>query len=241
MVRKMMHFCCQFQHGKRTYWSSFFNKNRNKCVFLVHKSNRLPFDWRNPIGYLCASSLQYMISLCMFHIIASLLSIGVGSFLYAMRSVMIIICNLETTHESLQSENDRSSHLKYLSDFIQFHAEVKELSKFWWSFCFQTNGDKVIPFRISLFQFTSHLFGCISTDFYAHLLVEYWNDLWLITHVSNANGWYFVVPLFLHKILDEIPNFPNLNFSHSTNTTVFWRQHSKRSMHLDWCLFRVCI
>ena len=134
----MMHLYCQFQHiwlGAffiilllfstvfKTTYSSWNILNIN--VRFETKNWRLPFDWKDPMGYICASTFQYLLGVGMFFIIASLLSIGIGAFLFAVRASTDITNNLELINESIKTNRSRERVLKYLSDFVQFHGDVK--------------------------------------------------------------------------------------------------------------------
>lgn len=55
------------------------------------------------------------------------MSIGFGSFLFAVSTTNVITCNLESANESAKSKVDQKKILQYLSDFIQLHADVKKL------------------------------------------------------------------------------------------------------------------
>lgn len=90
---------------------------------------RLPFDWKNPMGYMCASAIQFMVYVCMFSLMASLLSVGIGAFLFAVRATNDITANLKLINESTKTKQNLKNVPKYISDFVQYHGDVKELSE----------------------------------------------------------------------------------------------------------------
>lgn len=113
--------------SKSTYSIEKISLSRN---FIELNDLRLPFDWKNPMGYTCAVAVQYMVGVCMFSIIGNLLSLGFGSFLFAVRATTDITANLELINKCVKTKRHRKKVLKYLADFVQYHADVKELSKF---------------------------------------------------------------------------------------------------------------
>lgn len=85
-------------------------------------------------------------------------------------------------------EKDRKKVLKYLSDFVQYHGDLKELSTFRrhsLNECFFLSQFFFAP------QFTSHILGYISTDLYDDLYLVYDLHLWLALNASNANSLVF--------------------------------------------------
>lgn len=79
-------------------------KNKIQNTFKFNNNFRLPFDWKNLMGYTCAVAVQYMVGVCMFSIIANLLSLGFGAFLYAVRATTDITANLELINKTIKAK-----------------------------------------------------------------------------------------------------------------------------------------
>lgn len=104
-----------------SYLSKFY---RLKCI-IVHLQ-RIPFNWKNPIGYVIAFFIQsgshyfvlqaVIVNLCYF--------MGVCEFLMAFTKDME--AELVAINECNKTENCEKEVEKRLGDFIKLHSETKE-------------------------------------------------------------------------------------------------------------------
>lgn len=91
--------------------------------------SRFPFDCKNPVGYLVAIVLLYIMIFYMFFVIASMLSLGIGTFILAVLSTVEIKRYMNLVSEHAISKKNRSKSLQLLADFVDFHSGLKQLSK----------------------------------------------------------------------------------------------------------------
>ena len=88
---------------------------------------RLPFDWKNPFGYLIAIASQTMMTAYGLTFLVSVGSFGIGSYSILKALTRDIIRLLLTIDESAESEKNHKCILKLLSELIQYHSDVKQL------------------------------------------------------------------------------------------------------------------
>lgn len=103
-------------------------RTRNKYLFYCTHFLRFPFDWRNPIGYLVALTLQYTANVRFFKLVACLVATGLGAFSFELSMTTHVKTDLKLINESAKMKENRLSTLKRLSEFIEFHSRLKELS-----------------------------------------------------------------------------------------------------------------
>lgn len=94
---------------------------------LLTISNRFPFDTNNPIGFVIACILQYIMVVCMLMFVALLFCFGIGSFLITQSSTKKIQFCLKSIHKGAKS-TDRLTMVQQFRDFIHFFANEKQLS-----------------------------------------------------------------------------------------------------------------
>lgn len=99
--------------------------------FSLAVNHRLPFNSKNPIGYAIAVVLEYKSILCGTYFAASLISLGIGSFLFITN---VVTKDVKDILKSINKNADRSSNgtliLKEFSDYFQLHSKAKQLSKY---------------------------------------------------------------------------------------------------------------
>lgn len=91
--------------------------------------NRMPFDWKNPIGYLVAAIIQHLICIAIFSVVACLASYGIGAFLFGIFTIKDIKTILKSINDSAQTKKTERQAMEYLDDYIQCHTKLKRLSK----------------------------------------------------------------------------------------------------------------
>lgn len=91
---------------------------------------RMPFELRNPFEFLLAMAIQCIMLGSMLLIGACILTLGTGTYLYAIAMSKCIKENLFTIIESCRNKNKRHLICEQLVEFIDFHTNAKQLSKF---------------------------------------------------------------------------------------------------------------
>lgn len=107
----------------------------NKFYCILHLldtknliSHRLPFDWKNPMGYLLAVALQYTVSTYIFFLLAGFSALAIGSYFIGLTGAKEIrICIFETNRR-LQTKYERAYIHRFIFIFIQWHSRLKQLS-----------------------------------------------------------------------------------------------------------------
>lgn len=99
-------------------------------LFLIKimKSRRLPFDWKNPIGYFLAVALQYIVSTYIFFMAAGLTSFAIGIYLIGLAATKEIRNQIQEINKNLKTERDDDYIHRVFSIFTQWHSKLKQLS-----------------------------------------------------------------------------------------------------------------
>ena len=103
-----------------------FNQNHilNDTIF----NNRMPQFLKNPIVYLIAVTIQFLMVEKFFAIVSILLSIGISSFLITMSETADTKHLLSLINKSAKSVKNRALTLKQISIFLQVDGTIKQLS-----------------------------------------------------------------------------------------------------------------
>lgn len=90
---------------------------------------RIPFDWANPVGYLTAVIIEYIIGGYQYLLNSCTLGLGIGAFWFAVTATKEIRCILRSINVKAKAKNCQSSELMVLfAEFIDVHGIVKQLS-----------------------------------------------------------------------------------------------------------------
>lgn len=92
---------------------------------------RFPFDATNPIGYICAVTLQYIMLARNFLFVSVATSYGIGVFLYIRTITEDIKHCLKSMNIKAKSKKNELYALEMLKNSIQLHSKAKQLSKSW--------------------------------------------------------------------------------------------------------------
>lgn len=93
-------------------------------------ATRFPFDIKNLFGYLIAFTLQgCMIAFSLFFV-SSLISLLIGSYFMLTSLTKDLQKELNWIDDSLENEENCVQIVTQLSEFVQFHSESKQFSKF---------------------------------------------------------------------------------------------------------------
>lgn len=90
---------------------------------------RYPFDWKNPFGFLICAALQYRMILHSLRLLACVLSLALGAFLFAISMVKELKSELITINEMAKRKKTRPGVAKKLYNFLEVHTDLKRLSK----------------------------------------------------------------------------------------------------------------
>lgn len=98
------------------------------CDFYVIQ--RFPFEINNPVGYIIAFTLQYIVFACMFINIACFASTGIGSWKFAIAYTEDIRNILNEIDGIAKKVKNQTKIEEKLSEFIVQYSLGKQLSAF---------------------------------------------------------------------------------------------------------------
>lgn len=93
-----------------------------------NKFSRVPFDWKNPIGYLIAIIWEYITVVYAFMVVGILTTFGFGTFLLALTALDDVKVGLKKINDLAKFEKNRAQTSNLLGDSIQFHGRLMQLS-----------------------------------------------------------------------------------------------------------------
>lgn len=109
-------------------YSRLFKMLRSNLLLLFQ---RLPFDWKNPIGYLAAFSMEYLTTILILSVILCQTNFTVGT------SLMLIALAKDIANDLHSINAFKANQLKLtnaLRDSIELQSNAKKY--FWkWNFC----------------------------------------------------------------------------------------------------------
>lgn len=88
----------------------------------------MPFDWKNPCGFLAAIAILYGMLTCVALIGGSVLILAIGFYIYQLAVSKCIKENLCAIEESSRIKTERQLIRGQLIEFIEFHTKAKQLS-----------------------------------------------------------------------------------------------------------------
>lgn len=89
---------------------------------------RLPFDWKNPFGYLIAASFQYTVAVHAAIFLTCISTLGLGAFLFTIAVNKVCTQNSLVICKKAKYRKSQRHVLRRLLEFVQFHSSVKQLS-----------------------------------------------------------------------------------------------------------------
>ena len=116
----------------RNYEINTSAKSIHFRLFYFFSIQRTPFDSKNPIGFIIAITFQYITIAYGLHVIACVLSLGIGAFMFAMASTEEIKFALNTFNKVVNDQitpDNRLFILQQFAVFIHAHSIVKQLSE----------------------------------------------------------------------------------------------------------------
>ena len=107
----------------------FFFKKTNKISISYQKCIRLPFNWKSPIGYPFAVTLQCVLIIYLFLSLMLLVTIGLASYLFGISLAADLNMILRLIDENSKTKSNRLKIFTQFKEFINFHSAPKMLSK----------------------------------------------------------------------------------------------------------------
>lgn len=116
------------------YWCVSAWTFQSKCVFRIESIrfefsflffHRFPFDMKNPIGYLLAFILLYILHINLLYFATCAFVIGVGIYMLVISVTKDLKNIVITFRDCVKTEPNPLLLSKHLFDFIQFHSNVK--------------------------------------------------------------------------------------------------------------------
>lgn len=120
-----MHLNCHSQCGKIT---AIFRLKQRKLAnsLFIHMEWRHPFTWKNPLGYLCATCLQFVVMYCIGLYFNAQLSLQFGAIMFTVEFAKDTIVELRSLNECQKIKN---SEWDIVKTFTKIIAALQELSK----------------------------------------------------------------------------------------------------------------
>lgn len=108
------------------------SKNRRTfCINLwicVWSIRRLPFDWRNPYGYLAAVLIQYVVGLYLFLFATCVLPTTLGAYMLARTFAKDLMICISSINDRVQINENKVEIIKQHSKMLKIHSFLLELS-----------------------------------------------------------------------------------------------------------------
>lgn len=87
---------------------------------------RYPFDWRTPLGYIIATTQQYITFTYMLFCLSAITSLGIGADIIAITVSNEIKTIIKIANKKLRSKKERPLALKRFTEIIEWHSMVKQ-------------------------------------------------------------------------------------------------------------------
>lgn len=151
---------------------------------------RIPFDWKNPIGFLMTAIILYAICQYTLAYAAFMACYGIRLNFYIVSLTEDIESHLNEMNNGIRNGADRSEISDQISEYIQLHSDAKQLSAFEiitislassWSW----------PMDFSHLSFQNYWIFCetISTNVSGCNFMELANHVWSHADDTNRNSW----------------------------------------------------
>lgn len=131
----------------------------------------------NPFGYTAAFIVEYTAFWYVHCNIACMISLGFGSFLLSIALIKHTKRNIHVINKDINFRMRRLHTSEKLSQFIQFHATLKQLS-FVWNFCLLEHWQSVF------FYFNTFRTVCEFSDIYQPIIMSLF--LWCLMTICGT-------------------------------------------------------
>lgn len=118
-----MQCCCPSVKLHQTF-CEIFNSN----FFTVKISERLPFDWKNPMGYGIALVIQFIAVIFIFNVVGGVTSFGIGYYLFANATIKEFKSSIHLLEDSAKENGELLRALNRFAEFIEWHSILNQLS-----------------------------------------------------------------------------------------------------------------
>ena len=92
---------------------------------LFFKIRRFPFDWKNPLGFLLATSLEFVMLFFSSRYLACFLILGFGMFMYGLSFAKDMIAELHSINKWAKAKKSETNILKRLIEIVIMHTDMK--------------------------------------------------------------------------------------------------------------------
>lgn len=142
---------------------------------------RIPFDWKNPIGFLMTAIILYAI--CQYTLLyaAHMTSYGISLNFYIVSLTGDIKSHLNEMNNGMRNGADFSEISDRITEYIQLHTDAKQLSLL---ATIAIPSSQLTFFRLSLQDYWIFC-ETISTHVSDCIFMELANHLW--SHVNDTN------------------------------------------------------
>ena len=91
--------------------------------------DRLPFNWKNPIGYGIAVALQISIVSYPLRYLACFFTLAFGAYLIGTTIAKHVVEDMKSTNDDIKFSKSKIDVFKKLSELIQMHSDAKQLNE----------------------------------------------------------------------------------------------------------------
>lgn len=137
-IWKMTLLYCWFQCGLCYKWRIhgflfffFFNKIKWEIYNFLIQNFRFPFNWHNPIGFLWAALIQYLMFVYIFFFIACSSTLAIAVYLFTTTATNDIQEKLHSVNETVERADEQSDISFEITNYIEYHSILKQLSIDW--------------------------------------------------------------------------------------------------------------
>lgn len=157
-------------------------------------NDRYPFDWKTPIGYTLAATLQYTaVSVILFATSSTVvIQMGVISMLISMTKD--IKHDLHAINKKSKIKDHQPDILHHFTELIQYHSDAKLLSEYDKLFIFN-----FFHYSIVTFQIGQRIFKNIPCILHDNVFVEHLFNMHFNANDTNRISWVFLF-LFLFNV-----------------------------------------
>lgn len=95
-----------------------------------HSCNRIPFDWKNLVGYLIVVVIEYLYGVALLFAAVTLVGFAIRNYLWLLSMAEDIKCDMESINQNARFKRSRLDVTKQFSGLVQYHAKIVQLSLF---------------------------------------------------------------------------------------------------------------
>lgn len=148
--------------------------------------SRLPFDWKNPKGYLIAVVIQYIFTFNTTFAAASVVTLLIGAYIAISLLVHDLINTIGSFHKNIQQKKNRNKCPAQLFAFITLHSSAKQLSQS------QIAKKKTNEMKSNTFlQIGQRFFIGVPAIIYIHIFMEHSSDRSHYAIITGSTSWVF--------------------------------------------------